>query len=127
MRSSPRIAPSQSNLGHAAAARGCYSRVGVDLSNIYAGILHHLEDRLVPSAAAVDPNVFHLNMEGDYHLYLAERNAAADSTLDANQAAQDSSMRELSSMHPIRLGLTCLIANQILQQGMQPSFFISTT
>ncbi|CAO2038449.1 unnamed protein product, partial [Urochloa humidicola] len=88
MRSSPRIAPSQSNLGHAAAARGCYSRVGVDLSNICAGILHHLEDRLVPSAAAVDPNVFHLKMEGDYHLYLAERNAAANSTLDANQAAQ---------------------------------------
>ncbi|CAN6272322.1 unnamed protein product [Urochloa humidicola] len=69
-------------------ARGCCSRVGVDLSNICAGILHHLEDRLVPSAAAVDPNVFHLKMEGDYHLYLAERNAAADSTLDAYQAAQ---------------------------------------
>ncbi|CAO2193852.1 unnamed protein product [Urochloa humidicola] len=77
MRPSPRIAPSQSNPGHVAAARGCCT-----------GILHLLEDHLIPSAAAVDANVFHLKMEGDYHLYLAERNATANSTLAAYQAAQ---------------------------------------
>ncbi|CAN6169831.1 unnamed protein product [Urochloa humidicola] len=55
------------------------------------GILHLLDERLVP--AIVDA-VFHLKIKGDYHHYLdefktgAERNAAADSTLAAYRVAQ---------------------------------------
>ncbi|KAG8095066.1 hypothetical protein GUJ93_ZPchr0012g19982 [Zizania palustris] len=68
-------------------------------------------ERLVPAAAAVDAKVFYLKMKGDYHRYLAEfktgaeRKDAADATLTAYQAAQDTAMKELSPTHPIRLGL----------------------
>jgi 14-3-3 protein epsilon len=82
-----------------------------ELSNICAGILRLLDERLVPAAAAVDAKVFYLKMKGDYHRYLAEfktgaeRKDAADSTLAAYQAAQDIAMKELPPTHPIRLGL----------------------
>ncbi|KAG8087365.1 hypothetical protein GUJ93_ZPchr0010g9948 [Zizania palustris] len=80
--------------GHAAAARGYRGRVEAELSNICAGILRLLDERLVPAAAAVDSKVFYLKMKGDYHRYLAEfktgaeRKDAADATLTAYQAAQ---------------------------------------
>ncbi|CAO2191838.1 unnamed protein product [Urochloa humidicola] len=97
--------------GHAAAAKGYRGRVEAELSNICAGILRLLDERLVPAAAAVDAKVFYLKMKGDYHRYLAEfktgaeRKDAADSTLAAYQAAQDIAMKELPPTHPIRLGL----------------------
>ncbi|BAF23974.1 14-3-3-like protein GF14-A [Oryza sativa Japonica Group] len=97
--------------GHAAAARSYRARVEAELSNICAGILRLLDERLVPAAAAVDAKVFYLKMKGDYHRYLAEfktgaeRKDAADATLAAYQAAQDIAMKELSPTHPIRLGL----------------------
>ncbi|KAK3123711.1 hypothetical protein QOZ80_8AG0634880 [Eleusine coracana subsp. coracana] len=97
--------------GHAAAARGYRARVEGELSNICAGILRLLDERLVPAAAAVDAKVFYLKMKGDYHRYLAEfktgaeRKDAADATLGAYQAAQDIAMKELPPTHPIRLGL----------------------
>ncbi|KAL5230064.1 hypothetical protein ABZP36_028840 [Zizania latifolia] len=96
---------------HAAAARGYRGRVEAELSNICAGILRLLDERLVPAAAAVDSKVFYLKMKGDYHRYLAEfktgaeRKDAADATLTAYQAAQDIAVKELSPTHPIRLGL----------------------
>ena len=80
--------------GHAAAARSYRARVEAELSNICAGILRLLDERLVPAAAAVDAKVFYLKMKGDYHRYLAEfktgaeRKDAADATLAAYQAAQ---------------------------------------
>jgi 14-3-3 protein epsilon len=80
--------------GHASAARSYRARVEAELSNICAGILRLLDERLVPAAVAVDAKVFYLKMKGDYHRYLAEfksaaeRKEAADSTLGAYQAAQ---------------------------------------
>ena len=71
-----------------------FRSVEAELSNICAGILRLLDERLVPAAVAVDAKVFYLKMKGDYHRYLAEfksaaeRKDAADSTLGAYQAAQ---------------------------------------
>ncbi|KAG6534071.1 hypothetical protein ZIOFF_007952 [Zingiber officinale] len=116
------------NHDHVAAIRAYRGRIENELSNICAGILRLIEDRLIPAAATADSKVFYLKMKGDYHRYLAEfkigseRKDAAEGTLSAYKAAQvhsgsldldlvhlvlllDIASAELASTHPIRLGL----------------------
>ncbi|XP_009404035.2 14-3-3 protein 6 [Musa acuminata AAA Group] len=102
---------SRGNEGHVAAIRDYRAKIEAELTSICGGILRLLDERLVPSASAADSKVFYLKMKGDYHRYLAEfktgsdRKDAAESTLAAYKSAQDIASAELSSTHPIRLGL----------------------
>ncbi|CAL9183859.1 unnamed protein product [Musa hybrid cultivar] len=102
---------SRGNEGHVAAIRDYRAKIETELTSICGGILRLLDERLVPSASAADSKVFYLKMKGDYHRYLAEfktgsdRKDAAESTLAAYKSAQDIALAELSSTHPIRLGL----------------------
>ncbi|CAL9118596.1 unnamed protein product [Musa textilis] len=102
---------SRGNEAHVAAIRDYRAKIEAELTSICGGILRLLDERLVPSASAADSKVFYLKMKGDYHRYLAEfktgsdRKDAAESTLAAYKSAQDIALAELSSTHPIRLGL----------------------
>ncbi|KAJ8476181.1 hypothetical protein OPV22_019908 [Ensete ventricosum] len=102
---------SRGNEAHVAAIRDYRAKIEAELTSICGGILRVLDERLVPSASAADSKVFYLKMKGDYHRYLAEfktgsdRKDAAESTLAAYKSAQDIALAELSSTHPIRLGL----------------------
>ncbi|CAL9190149.1 unnamed protein product [Musa hybrid cultivar] len=102
---------SRGNEGHVAAIHDYRAKIEAELTSICGGILRLLDERLVPSASAADSKVFYLKMKGDYHRYLAEfktgsdRKDAAESTLAAYKSAQDIALAELSSTHPIRLGL----------------------
>ncbi|URE09324.1 hypothetical protein MUK42_23599 [Musa troglodytarum] len=102
---------SRGNEAHVAAIRDYRAKIEAELTSICGGILRLLDERLVPSASAADSKVFYLKMKGDYHRYLAEfktgsdRKDAAESTLAAYKSAQAIALAELSSTHPIRLGL----------------------
>ncbi|CAL9093191.1 unnamed protein product [Musa acuminata var. zebrina] len=102
---------SRGNEGHVSAIHDYRAKIEAELTSICGGILRLLDERLVPSASAADSKVFYLKMKGDYHRYLAEfktgsdRKDAAESTLAAYKSAQDIALSELSSTHPIRLGL----------------------
>lgn len=82
-----------------------------ELEAICNNILGLLDSYLVPSASQGEAKVFYLKMKGDYHRYLAEfktggdRKQCSESTLLAYKAAKDIATAELTSTHPIRLGL----------------------
>jgi 14-3-3 protein epsilon len=82
-----------------------------ELEKICASILELLDKYLIPSTNNGESKVFYLKMKGDYHRYLAEfktgaeREEAAEQTMLAYKAAQDTSLCELAPTHPIRLGL----------------------
>lgn len=86
-------------------------RVEAELSNICKDILNLLDDKLILSAKTGESKVFYYKMKGDYFRYLAEfssddeRQDAAQKSLDAYKTATDSAFTELTSTHPIRLGL----------------------
>ncbi|MBA0549642.1 hypothetical protein Goshw_015520 [Gossypium schwendimanii] len=99
------------NADHVSIIREYRAKIEAELSEICAGILKLLEEKLVPAAGNGDSKVFYLKMKGDYHRYLAEfktgddRKAAAENTLSAYKSAQDIAVSELAPTHPIRLGL----------------------
>ncbi|MBA0733367.1 hypothetical protein Gogos_017391, partial [Gossypium gossypioides] len=99
------------NADHVSIIREYRAKIEAELSEICAGILNLLEEKLVPAAGNGDSKVFYLKMKGDYHRYLAEfktgddRKAAAENTLSAYKSAQDIAVSELAPTHPIRLGL----------------------
>lgn len=82
-----------------------------ELEEICGEILSLLDDYLVPSASSYEAKVFYLKMKADYHRYLAEfkidddRKSAAEKTMNAYSAAQETAMAELPPTNPIRLGL----------------------
>jgi len=82
-----------------------------ELDKICTEILELLDQYLVPSATTAEAAVFYLKMKADYNRYLSEykiaseRDAAAEQTLQAYQAAQDKAAAELKTTNPIRLGL----------------------
>ncbi|KAH9324371.1 hypothetical protein KI387_004549, partial [Taxus chinensis] len=86
-------------------------KVEMELERICGSIIKLLDSYLIPNADSGESKVFYFKMKGDYHRYLAEfrlgdeRKDAADHTLDAYNAAQDIALDEMSSTHPIRLGL----------------------
>ncbi|TYJ44032.1 hypothetical protein E1A91_A03G193500v1 [Gossypium mustelinum] len=99
------------NADHVSVIREYRAKIEAELSEICAGILKLLDEKLVPAAGTGDSKVFYLKMKGDYHRYLAEfktgddRKAAAENTLTAYKSAQDIANAELAPTHPIRLGL----------------------
>ena len=82
-----------------------------ELDKICTEILELLDQYLVPSATTAEAAVFYLKMKADYNRYLSEykvaseRDAAAEQTLQAYQAAQDKAAADLKTTNPIRLGL----------------------
>ncbi|MBA0751545.1 hypothetical protein Gogos_000462 [Gossypium gossypioides] len=99
------------NADHVSVIREYRAKIEAELSEICAGILNLLDEKLVPAAKTGDSKVFYLKMKGDYHRYLAEfktgddRKAAAENTLTAYKSAQEIATSELAPTHPIRLGL----------------------
>ncbi|AEE31735.1 unnamed protein product [Arabidopsis thaliana] len=87
------------------------TKVEEELSKICYDILAVIDKHLVPFATSGESTVFYYKMKGDYFRYLAEfksgadREEAADLSLKAYEAATSSASTELSTTHPIRLGL----------------------
>ncbi|GMJ03464.1 GENERAL REGULATORY FACTOR1-G-BOX FACTOR 14-3-3 HOMOLOG ISOFORM CHI, general regulatory factor 1 [Hibiscus trionum] len=99
------------NNDHVSVIRDYRAKIEAELSDICAGILKLLDEKLVPAAGTGESKVFYLKMKGDYHRYLAEfkigddRKTAAENTLTAYKSSQDIANTELAPTHPIRLGL----------------------
>ncbi|KAL1218143.1 14-3-3-like protein GF14 omicron [Cardamine amara subsp. amara] len=87
------------------------TKVEDELSKICYDILDVIDKHLVPSANSGESTVFYYKMKGDYFRYLAEfkfgvdREEAANQSLKAYEAATTTASSELTSTHPIRLGL----------------------
>ncbi|KAL4333246.1 hypothetical protein GQ457_07G020670 [Hibiscus cannabinus] len=102
---------SRGNEDHVAQIREYRAKIESEVASICDSILKLLDKRLIPSVSTGDSKVFYLKMKGDYHRYLAEfktgaeRNEAAESTLNAYKSAQDIANADLPPTHPIRLGL----------------------
>lgn len=86
-------------------------RIEKELSDICKDILGLLDENLIPSAKSGESKVFYYKMKGDYYRYLAEfssdaeRQNAAQMSLDAYKAATATAYEDLTPTHPIRLGL----------------------
>ncbi|KAL5860918.1 hypothetical protein ACOSQ4_002214 [Xanthoceras sorbifolium] len=86
-------------------------KVESELTNICNDIMTVIDEHLIPSASAGESTVFFYKMKGDYYRYLAEfktgneKKEAADNSMKAYELATSTAEAELSSTHPIRLGL----------------------
>lgn len=87
------------------------SKIENELENVCHDVLSVLTTYLLPKSKSGESKVFYYKMKGDYHRYLAEfasgdkRKEAATAAHEAYKAATDIAQSELSSTHPIRLGL----------------------
>ncbi|KAL9668233.1 hypothetical protein QQ045_002610 [Rhodiola kirilowii] len=87
------------------------AKVENELTDICAGIMVVIDEHLIPSCSAGESTVFYYKMKGDYYRYIAEfksgseKKEAADQSLKAYETASTTAESELSSTHPIRLGL----------------------
>lgn len=87
------------------------AQIEKELKHVCSDILGVLDKSLIPRASTSESEVFYYKMKGDYHRYLAEfangedRQTAADQSLAAYKAANAIAIAELTSTHPIRLGL----------------------
>ncbi|KAF6171375.1 hypothetical protein GIB67_009516 [Kingdonia uniflora] len=87
------------------------SKVEEELSKICNDILTIIDEHLIPASGSGESTVFYYKMKGDYFRYLAEfktdqeRKDAADQSLKGYEAASKMASTDLSSTHPIRLGL----------------------
>lgn len=90
-------------------------QVESEMKKICNDVIKVLDDHLIPKATAAEAKVFFQKMKGDYYRYLAEfltdsengaeRKEAAENSLKAYKAATTVAETELSTTHPIRLGL----------------------
>eukprot|EP00187_Rhodella_violacea_P014345 CAMPEP_0184711288 /NCGR_PEP_ID=MMETSP0314-20130426/1955_1 /TAXON_ID=38298 /ORGANISM="Rhodella maculata, Strain CCMP 736" /LENGTH=247 /DNA_ID=CAMNT_0027173357 /DNA_START=26 /DNA_END=769 /DNA_ORIENTATION=+ len=102
---------SKGNDTHVAINKEYRTKIEKELNDICADILNVLDKHLIPSATSAESKVFYYKMQGDYHRYLAEfatsegRDACAQASLKAYQAATDIATAEMQSTNPIRLGL----------------------
>lgn len=87
------------------------SKIESELEDVCNDVLNVLTDSLLPKAESGESKVFYYKMKGDYHRYLAEfasgekRDAAAADAHEAYKQATDIAQTDLTSTHPIRLGL----------------------
>ncbi|KAI9473564.1 MAG: 14-3-3 family protein epsilon [Benjaminiella poitrasii] len=87
------------------------NKIEQELYDVCNDILKLLKDYLIPSAEAGEAKVFYYKMEGDYHRYVAEyatgdaRKESADAAHEAYKKATEVATADLSTTHPIRLGL----------------------
>nr|XP_043618221.1 14-3-3-like protein B [Erigeron canadensis] len=102
---------SKKNEEHVMAVKDYRCKIEDDLSDMCDRMLKIIDMNLVPSTISSETKVFYLKMKGDYHRYLAEfkvgdeRKLAAEATMSSYKAAQDIAEADLSTAHPIRLGL----------------------
>ncbi|CDO53454.1 similar to Saccharomyces cerevisiae YDR099W BMH2 14-3-3 protein [Geotrichum candidum] len=86
-------------------------KIEKELEEVCNDVLSVLTDYLLPKAESGESKVFYYKMKGDYHRYLAEfasgekRTKAADAAHEAYKKATEIAQTELTSTHPIRLGL----------------------
>lgn len=86
-------------------------RIEQELAQVCKDILALLDDNLIPSAKSGESKVFYYKMKGDYYRYLAEfssdpqREDSAQMSLEAYKTATSIAYSDLTSTHPIRLGL----------------------
>ena len=83
-----------STVDHVSIIREHRAKIEAELSEIYAGIVKLIDEKLVPAVKNGDSKVFYLKMKGDYHRYLAEfkigddRKAVVENMLTAYESAQ---------------------------------------
>lgn len=87
------------------------TKIESELEDVCNDVLKVLSSYLLPKAESGESKVFYYKMKGDYHRYLAEF-ASGDKRRDAAKAAHESykqatdiAQTDLTSTHPIRLGL----------------------
>ncbi|EEQ34391.1 3 protein epsilon [Microsporum canis CBS 113480] len=86
-------------------------KIQAELERVCQDVLDVLDQSLIPKAESGESKVFYHKMKGDYHRYLAEfasgnkRKNAVTAAHDAYKNATDVAQTELTSTHPIRLGL----------------------
>ncbi|XP_078584941.1 14-3-3 protein zeta-like isoform X2 [Branchiostoma floridae x Branchiostoma japonicum] len=86
------------------------AKVEKELEEICQDVLNLLDKHLIPRADSAESKVFYLKMKGDYYRYLAEVASGTkrdDVVKDSKSAYEDAekAASDLSSTHPIRLGL----------------------
>lgn len=87
------------------------TKVEEELLKLCNEILALLDDTLIPKAGNAEAKVFYYKMKGDYYRYISEfasgdqKSGASNSALESYQSAYDVAQSDLSSTHPIRLGL----------------------
>lgn len=87
------------------------SKIESELEDVCNDVLEVLTDSLLPKAESGESKVFYYKMKGDYHRYLAEfasgdkRKDAATAAHESYKKATDIAQTDLTSTHPIRLGL----------------------
>lgn len=97
--------------GHVDQIKSYRSKIEAELEDVCNDVLNVLTDSLLPKAESGESKVFYYKMKGDYHRYLAEfasgdkRKDAATAAHDAYKKATDIAQTDLTSTHPIRLGL----------------------
>ncbi|KAG8889625.1 14-3-3 protein [Tulasnella sp. 332] len=91
--------------------KGYREKIYSELAKICEDMLEMLDQRLIPSAASGENQVFYHKMKGDCYRYLAEfatgdkRKNSGDKSLEAYNAATNVAVVELLSTHPTRLAL----------------------
>ncbi|KAI8990230.1 14-3-3-like protein [Pilobolus umbonatus] len=91
--------------------KGYRTKIEAELYDVCNDILNLLKEHLIPSAQDGEAKVFYYKMEGDYHRYVAEyatgesRKSSAEKAHEAYKKATDVAQTELTTTHPIRLGL----------------------
>lgn len=108
------IEQKEEHIGHeknASVNKEYRQRIEQELGQICRDILGILDEHLIPSSKTGESEVFYFKMKGDYYRYLAEfssesdRQASAQSSLEAYKTATNKAFEELTPTHPIRLGL----------------------
>eukprot|EP00922_Rhytidocystis_sp_ex-Travisia-forbesii_P006177 GHVS01008934.1.p1 GENE.GHVS01008934.1~~GHVS01008934.1.p1 ORF type:complete len:254 (+),score=41.46 GHVS01008934.1:481-1242(+) len=90
---------------------GYRRKVEDELNKICEDILKLLDDHLIKAATSSESKVFYYKMKGDYYRYISEfsgehnKKDAADKAQESYEAATSIAQKELTSTHPIRLGL----------------------
>lgn len=96
---------------HASTIRDYLQKIETELEKVCQDVLDVLDESLIPKAETGESRVFYHKMKGDYHRYLAEfasgekRKVVATAAHEAYKIATDVAQTELTSTHPIRLGL----------------------
>jgi 14-3-3 protein epsilon len=102
---------SKGNTDHVNKIEEYKNKIEAELSGICDEIIKMLDSQLIPTSASSEGKVFFYKMKGDYYRYLAEfysgdkRKAVVDGAGEAYKAASDLSVANLTTTHPIRLGL----------------------
>merc|ERR1712087_343046 len=93
-------------------ARNYREKIEKELKKICEEVLDLLNNHLITNAKVSESKVFYLKMKGDYYRYLAEvasagndRTATTWESQKAYQEAMDIAKDDMSTTHPIRLGL----------------------